>query len=311
MKKFLNVAGILIATIISILMFILEIILVFNLIINSFVTKDNISDIIQKLMTYNNQNRETIITFASEQTFGNNITYNDDIKINYASIKGKIKNYLENAGFTEKEAEEIIQDDEFKSIVNNYLESAILNQIKDSEIKYPTKEEIKSFVKKNYKSLKKIKAVSRYTEANIDEFVEDNYEDVKEKFDEVREEIKIPELKESEILKDIINFNPITISIFIILAIVLLMLSRKSLYKWLIWVSVPTILNGILFSALGLFGIQLITSLIDAEKFNDIIDPIAKKMSTLMVEYGLGSMIIAIVMFIFYLIINSKIKKKA
>ena len=310
MKKVLKVIGIFLSLILTIPIFALELLLIINIILNNFISTDNLNEILEELITYNNKNRSTLITLASPNTYGNYITYND--KIDYSFVEKKIKEYLMSNGFTLGEAQELLQDEEVKRIVNNYIESIVLNKIKDSEIIYPTKEEVKSFIKKNYSVLKRTKLIEeKYNLENIDELVEESYEEVKMALEKVQSEVEIPEVKELEFIKMIININPFIILLCILILIGILMILRMSFYKWLAWVSIPTLANGIFLSAFGLFGMRLITTLVDLNDYTDIIDPIAKKMSTMMIKYGIILIIITIFMIIIYSVVkNSKKTKK-
>ncbi len=306
MKKFLNVIGIFFSIVISVILFLLEMLLITNIVLNIFFQDGTLSVVIERLISKNYQEEKVLLTYADSRTYGS-INKN---KIDFNSIEGKIKEYLKNNGFTEKEASDIVRDEEFKSVVNNYLESVVLSEIKNAEIRYPTKEEVKSFVKKNYNSLSKIKAISeKYNEETIDEFVEENYDEVKDKLEEITEEVKVPEIKEIEYLKKIVNINPFLILAAIIFSFILLMLFRLSFYKWLLWGSIPIFIGGILISAFGLFGIKLITTLAIFDDYTEVIDPIAKKMSTLMIKSGIIAIIITIVMLTIYLIVKNKVKK--
>ena len=308
MKKVLNVLGIIFSFLAAIVIFALEVVLTTNVILNDFVKDDTLEEVIERIVSINNT-EGNLLTFADTNSSGNLITYGD--KADLKNILNKLKDYLINYGFDEKEALEIVEDKEFKHIVNTYLESVILNEIKDTEIKYPSKEEIKSFVKKNYKTLNKIEVIKeKYTESTIETLVDDNYEEVKEKLDEIKEEVKIPELKEIEALKTIINISPFIIMGAILIMFSLLMIFRQSFYKWLLWSSVPTFLNGIIFSLIGIFGSKILNTIKALSDYSDLIDPIAKKMSTLMMKYGFISIVITVIMLTIYLIINNKKKEK-
>lgn len=310
MKKVLNIIGIIFSILLTVVMFSLELLLTINLILNTFITKDNLGEIIENLLTSNNRNNAILITYADEYTYGNYITYADDTKIDYASVAGKIKEYLVNSGFTKEEATEIVNDKEFKEIVNNYLESVVVSKIKDTKIEYPTKEEIKKFVKKNYKALSKVEAIKeKYNEETIEEIVDENYDAVIEKLDEATNEVKVPDIEEIVYLKKVINISPFLIIGGLLGVILLMMLARMSTYKWLAWSSVPTFFSGLLFSALGLFGMNLVESLINLDKYSEVLDPIAKRMSTLMIRYGIVTIIITIVMIVTYSIIKNKSNK--
>ncbi len=301
MEKLLSTLKIVFSIVIVTIIFILEITLVTNVILNKFVNEDNLAEIIEEIISKNDDNK-ILITLADTKTTGS-ISSN---KVDFKSIEGRIKNYLTNVGFTKEEAAQIVNDEEFKNVVNNYLESVLLSEIKDTEIRYPTKAEIQKFIQKNYNALKKIKVISeKYNENTIDKFVEENYDDVKNKLEEIVKEVKIPEIKEVSYLKKIININPFVLGIMIaILALFLVLLRPK--YKWLVWFSIPTFLVGLLFSTLGLFGIKLITSLTIFDNYNELITPIAKKMSTMMIRYGIITIVITIVLLIIYLIIRNK-----
>ena len=140
--------------------------------------------------------------------------------------------------------------------------------------------------------------------------VEDNYEEVKNKLEEIEEEINVPEIRGMNEFKQLISLNPFLLIVSIIGLIELLMLTRMSFYKWLAWASIPTLFNGILYSAGGLFGIKIITSLVNLDKYADIIDPIAKKLSTLMIRYGIVYTILTIVMIASYSVIKNNLKSK-
>ena len=309
MKKILKIIGIIFSTILLVPLFVLELVLIANIILNTLVSSDNLTETLEQLMTYNNRNSATLITYASENTYGSIV---NNGKINYSTIKGKLEEYLVNAGIDQEDAKEIVNDEEFKEIVTDYLESVVLNKIKDSEIKYPSKQEIKKFVEKNYSTLKKIDVINKkYNEDNIDELVDDKYEEIKNTLAEVEQEVDLKEVEEFVVIKEFININPYIIGLFILATIIIIMLFQASFYKWLLWVSIPTFLNGIIYSSVGLFGMRVITTLIDLNKYSDIIDPIAKKMSTLMIQYGIILIISTIVMLIIYSIIKNKLKKKA
>ena len=74
--------------------------------------------------------------------------------------------------------------------------------------------------------------------------------------------------------------------------------------------ALETLLNGIIYSSLGLFGMKIITSLVNLEKYEEIIDPIAKKMSTLMIRHGIILTILTIVMIVTYFVVKNNLKNK-
>ena len=309
LRKVLNVFGILLSAILMIPIFILESLLILNLVLNSLVSTDNLDQIMEQLMTFNNRNNEILITYADTETFGNYKL--ESGKINYSMFEGKIEEFLTNYGFEKEEATKIVKNKDFKDMVTNYLESVALNKIKDSEIRYPTEDEIKKFIKDNYQLFEKVKMISgKYNQKDVDEFVSENYDTVKEKLTELNNEIEIPESKEWDLLKKLININPFVIIGIIFGTIILLMILRKSFYKWLIWFSIPTFLNGLLFSAIGLFGMRLVTSLVNLDNYIEIINPIAKKMSTLMIRYGIIFSIATAVMIIIYTVVKNNLKNK-
>ncbi len=305
MKRVLKVFGIILSSVLLIPMFIIEFLLIANIVLNTLVSSDNLSETLEQLMTHDDRREMNLITYASPNTYGNTI--------NYSKLEGKIEEYLIQVGFNKEEAKEIVNDDQFKEIVTNYLESVVMNKIKDSDIRYPTKDEVKEFVSKNFSTLKKVKAIEeKYTEENIDEFVDENYDEIKIKLEEVEKKVNIPSNKGFEEFKNVINLNPYMLGLYLFVIVVLIVILRMSYYKWLVWVSIPTLLNGIIYSSLGLFGMKIITSLVNIEQYQEIIDPIAKKMSTLMIRYGIMLTILTIVMIVSYFVIknNLKVKKK-
>ncbi len=309
MKRVLKIIGAILSAFLLIPMFALELLLFANLILNSLISSDNLAETLEQLMTYNRRNNTTLVTIASPNTYGSITASND--KINYSLVENKIKEYLVDAGLSEDEALEIVRDEEIKKIVNNYLESVILNKVKDSKIEYPSKEEVRKIIKKNYPILKKIKMIEeKYPEDKIDEFVDDTYEEMKGTLEEVEDSVNTSEIKELVYFKKFININPLLFILGIIVIIGLIMLFRMSFYKWLVWASIPTLLNGILYSSLGLFGMRIVTSIVNLEDYTDILDPVAKKMSTLMIRYGIVSIIITIIMIVTYSIVKNKLKVK-
>lgn len=297
MKRAFKIIGMIFSIVLLIPMFLLEFLLIANITLNNLVSSDNLTDTLKEIMTYSGNNNENLLTYDSPGA---------GTKVDYSLVKDKISEYLKNNGFSEYEANSIVNDSEFKEVVNNYLESVILNKIKDSDIKYPSREEVKRFVENHYSALKKVKAINeKYTEEDINEFVDENYEDVKNKLREASEEVNI-ESKEFEYFKDFININPYMIFLIIIGIIILIMIFRMSFYKGLILVSIPTMLNGVIYSILGLAGMKLITSFANLENYLELLDPVIKKMSTLMIQYGIISIIITIVMITIYVVIRHK-----
>ena len=296
MKRAFKIIGMIFSIVLLIPIFLLEFLLIANITLNNLVSSDNLTDTLKEIMTYSGGRNENLLTYDSPGAG----------KLDYSLVKDKISEYLKNNGFSEYEANSIVNDSEFKEVVNNYLESVILNKIKDSDIKYPSKEEVKRFVENHYSALKKVKAINeKYTEEDINEFVDENYEDVKNKLREASEEVNI-ESKEFEYFKDFININPYMIFLIIIGIIILIMIFRMSFYKGLILVSIPTMLNGIIYSILGLAGMKLITSFANLENYLELLDPVIKKISTLMIQYGIISIIITIVMITIYVVIRHK-----
>ena len=295
MKRVFKIIGMIFSVILLIPMFLLEFLLIANITLNTLVSSDDLENTLEELLTYNPS--DTMLTYDSPSVGS---------KVDYSLIKDKISEYLKNVGFSEYEANSIVEDSEFKEVVSNYLESVVLNKIKDSDIKYPSKEEVKKFVKNHYSALKNVKAINKiYTEENIDEFVDENYENVKNKLVEATEEVKI-ESKEFDYFKKIININPYIIFLVIIGIMILIMIFRWSFYKSLILVSIPTMLNGIIYSILGLAGMKLITTFANLDNYIEILDPIIKRMSTLMIQYGIILIIITIVMITIYIVMRHK-----
>lgn len=169
MKKVLNILGIFCSFFIAILLFILEIALGVNLALKNFLSLDSISDGITNI------NFETILV---------------DENNNETEIGKSFYQSFEKTGLKKEDINEVLKSKELKEILGEYFGSVLLKQVdSETEIVYPTKEQLISFVENNYDFVKDAFKLEEQDSEKIEELIDKNYPEIKKELEAFANEI--------------------------------------------------------------------------------------------------------------------------
>ncbi len=222
----------------------------------------------------------------------------------------KIYTYLSKVGLSKEKIYTFLDKVQFKNILGENLGSKILNKIDGFEIKLPSEDEITDFIYNNLEYVKKIFFFST-TREDIYKIVHKNYEFINDLVNNFSDSI---DLSGFENLKTVANlFRKGAVYILeaaIAICIILIIIFRASLYKWLMWISVVTLPVSLLFIIIGSFATNLVQSIAEKLKFLFLVEPFVAYFTKSMVKYGIILLIISVSSFIIHTIIKILLKKK-
>lgn len=290
MKKGRNVIGIIIAILVIIVFFVLELMLGVTRPVNKTMEVENLSEIMEKI----------------------------DIEKIFRDENGKEKaqgtriyHYFADIGLPREDVDEVVKDKAFKRIIGNYLATMFVNSVTGTKVVYPVKAEIVSFIRNNYTRFRKVTEFpEEYDEAEITRIVNENYNNVKYELDELSKDIKWDKIGNVDLVKKIMSTNTMLIIGGLVLCIILLIICRHSLYVWLKWISIPTILNGIILIIGSVVGKVVIKAFADFSSYEFILDPIADDILKNMRVFGIIELVLGVLAIIVYFIVNKVSKKE-
>lgn len=112
--------------------------------------------------------------------------------------------------------------------------------------------------------------------------------------------------------------NPFTtwiLIILIILCVILLIIFRKSLFKWLMWFYITTMTVALTFIFISFFADKIISSLLteNVREYQSLVKPFLNSLSDSLRIYGIVLFILSIIAYIVHLMYKNKteIEKKA
>ena len=288
MKKLKNFLGIIGSFVVSIILFVLLIVLGANIAAKNFLKMSSFSNIVQKM--------DFQVIFVDEN--------------NKETQTGKrIYDYFSNMGISRKEVNTIIKNEKFKNLFGNYFGSILLKKIqKDTEIVYPTKEELYDFVNDNYTFFENVLKVEENDKNGIKTIIYREYDYVHHELEKISKEI-IEESIDNEYLNFLLK--PIlTISLIggIVVCIILLMIFRRSFYKWLLWFYVPTMTVALTFLSISFFANKIILSILteNIREYKGLISPFLRNLSDSLLAYGIVLFILSIIAFIIHLFLKKQ-----
>ncbi len=292
MKKSSNVIGIILSILVVIVFFGLEFLLGIERPINKTMEVENLAILMEDI----------------------------DIERIFRDEKGKEKpqgtriyNYFAKIGLPREDVDDVVKDKAFKRIIGKYLGSMFVHGVAGTEVVYPTKGEIVNFIHTNYARFKKVTEFPEdYDQEEITRIVNENYKNVKYELDELSKDIKWDKISNVDLLKQIMTTKTILLIGGLVLCIVLLILFRKSLYIWLKWVGIPTIINGLILLTGGFIGKEIIKLFADFSNYDFILNPIVNDILKNMRIFGIIEIVLGIIALVVYFVIskNSKSKKE-
>ena len=286
MKKGLNTLGIVLSTIVVLFIFGLEILLGFQRPINKTMKVENLSEIMEEI--------------DIERLFR-------DENGKETKMGTRIYGYFDKIGLTKDEVDSVVKDKSFKKIIGNYLGSMFMNGISGTEIIYPKKSELVSFIHNNYKRFQNVSGFPKdYKQAEIEKIVNDNYNNVRYELEELSKDIKFDKISHINILKKIVTSKTILIIGGLIFCTILLMIFRKSFYLWLKWISFPTLLSGLLLTIGSFIGNKIINIFVDFSKYDFLLQPIINDVLKNMRLFGICEIVLSLICFTIYIVIKNK-----
>ena len=289
MKKGRNIVGIILSILVIIVFFVLEFWLGIERPINKTMEVENLSVIMEDI----------------------------DIERIFRDENGKEKaqgtriyNYFKDIGLPREDVDEVVKDKAFKRIIGNYLGSMFINKTMGTGVVYPSKSSIVSFIHKNYDRFMKVTDFpEEYDQEEITRIVNENYKHVKDELDELAKDIKWDKLKNVDLIKTIMTTKTILIIGGLVLCVVLLIIFRKSLYIWLKWVSIPTIINGLILLIGSFIGKGIVNLFADFGSFDYLLDPLVDAILKNMRLFAIIEIALGIVSLITYMALNKVASK--
>ena len=234
MKKILNFLGIIGSIILT---------LILTNLISSYVVILNLKSLVSENGLANTLKQADIVEM---------IETNED-----STLKEDLNQLAESLNLTEEQFEQIINNDKVKEQVGKYISEVLSASLSDKEV-YLTKEDIETFFNvavDEYNKISETKISEEDRKELIESFDEEMIGNMNEEFASINlTETVAPEYVEYIKLANSIIFGNYSLIIMglIIATIVLIALFRFSYYKWMPFVSVSTILNGITMLLIGI-----------------------------------------------------------
>lgn len=290
MKKNLNVISIILSVIVIIVFFTLEFLLGVECPVNKTMEVENLSEIMEEIdieRLFRDENGKEI------------------------PMGTRIYGYFDKIGLTRQEVDAVVKDKSFKKIIGNYLGSMFVNSVTGTKVIYPTQSELVNFIHNNYERFKNVTDFPKnYDQAEISKIVNNNYNNVKYELNELAKEIKWDKIPSIDIVKELMTTKTILLIGGLLLCIVLLMIFRKSYYKWLKWVSFPTMLSGAILLIISLVGNRLVNLFVDFGRYDFILDLILNDMLKNMCIFGVLEAVLGVIALFMYHAIKSALKSK-
>ena len=222
----------------------------------------------------------------------------------------RIYNYFNKIGLPRDDVDEVVKDKAFKKIIGTYLGTMFMNGITGTEVIYPSKTELVNFIHKHYSRFQKVTGFPKdYKQEEITRIVNENYGNVKYELDELAKDIKWDKIGNIDLIKKIMSTKTVFIIGGLVLCTVLLIFLRHSLYAWLKWVSIPTILNGIFTLTGGIVGKSIVKLFADFTNYDFILNPIVDDILKNMKLFGIIELALGAISLITYIVISKATKK--
>jgi len=234
MKRFLNGMGVFGSIILTIILTVLIFLYVIILNVKSVVSKNGITNTFKKI--------DLVETIKSVE---DGVMWED------------FKQLGEKLNLSEEEFEKILSSDKVKTQIGNYIGDVISSSLNDSEVKL-TKEKIEEFLNvavDEYNKVSDTKISVTEREKIINSFDEEMIANMNEEFNSInlKETVSEENIKYIELADNLLfGKHTLILLITIILIISLIALFKFSYYKWMPYVKVSLIINGILMFMIGL-----------------------------------------------------------
>ena len=230
--------------------------------------------------------------------------------VNNENGEPKIYTYLSKLGLSKEKIYTFLDKIGFKKILGENLGSKILNKINNFKIKLPDENKVTDFIYNNLQYLRKIFFfdVSR---DSVYKIVHKNYEFITGLIDSISEKLDFSGFEGLKTIGIIIRKGFVyLIEIGIAICVILIIIFRASIYKWLMWIHAVTLPVAAIFITLGTLGNKLIYAIIERLKILFLVEPFATYFTNYMIKYGIVLLVISIACLVLHTIIKILIKQK-
>ncbi len=222
----------------------------------------------------------------------------------------KIYTYLSNLGLSKEKIYTFLDKLGFKKILGENLGSKILNKINNFKIRIPDENQVTDFIYNNLEFLRKIFFFDVSRDA-VYKVVHSNYDFIRGLIDSISEKLDFSGFEGLKTISKFVRKAAVyVIEIGIAICVILIIIFRASIYKWLMWVHAATLAAGGIFFVLGTLGHKLIYAIIEKLKILFLVEPFATYFTKSMIKYGIILLIISGLSLIIHTIIKIIVKKK-
>lgn len=231
-------------------------------------------------------------------------------KIIKSEDEPRIYTYLSRIGLSKERIYTFLDKIGFKKILGENLGSKILNKINNFQIRLPDENQVTDFIYNNLQYLKKI-FFFEVSRESIYKVVHKNYQFITDLIDSISEKLDLSGFENLKIIGNLIRKGAVyIIGIGIAICVVLIVIFRASIYKWLMWMHAVTLPVSAIFLIVGTLGNKLIYNIVTKLKFLFLVEPFATYFTKSMVKYGIILLIISVSSLILHTIIKFIVKKR-
>ena len=127
--------------------------------------------------------------------------------------------------------------------------------------------------------------------------------------EDISDKVDLSGLENLKMLPKLIKNGTVQIIILgIVISIIFIIIFRASLYKWLMWIHVSTLIVGSIFSLIGIFGNKLFIFLAEKLKIMFLVDPFVNFFNKRFIKYGIILLVISLITFVLHYLIK-RLKK--
>lgn len=285
-----------IAVILCIIIFTLELGLFFIVGTKSYLTKKNIQNIVNEI---------NVDTFLKDEN-GNNTDFAQGL---YSSFEG----------VSEQDVDKILNSTAFKEMMGEYVSSSIRSLLYDENVKKPTVDELIKVIEDNFSIFEEIaKGEGKVlTESDKEEIINQirssNISETLNEIPDIKSELKNENNNTSEIITTVQKVYDIKYTLIgfftIIVLVAIIGVIRFDRYSWMMWFAITTIVSSSLIILLSLVARPLIDFLLaDVSFLTYINNNILPNLFTRLLISGIIGLALSIGMIVFYLFINKKKK---
>ena len=296
LKNILKTFTGIIAVLLCIVIFALEIGLFLVVDTKSYLTKKNIQSVVNEM---------SLDTLLKDED-GNKTEFAEDLYSGFKDV-------------SEQEVDKILNSSSFKEMMGEYVSSSIRSILYDESVKKPTIDDLIKVIEDNFSIFEEIarQEGKTLTESDKEEIINQirssNISETLNGFPDIKEELKTETTETAEFInmvQKVYDTKYVLIGIAAIIVLVLIIgLIRFNLYSWMMWFSITTIVSSMTIILLSLVSKPLISFLLsDAGILTFINNEILPSLFTRLLISGIIGLVISIVLIVIYSLIKKNKK---